>query len=200
MRASPAAQLVGIIRIICNRQNLLQNNLHALGPPETQRRRYRPVRGSVWVGGTHCVMRSRVPSPSSIRPLMHDAHSSRALRLKHRRPAQSRLSPQQPLHAFCPRLRSDNIRRQPNTLWPPTSAAAPVHPNSHASMLANPTSVDTATETPRALRAHGLLPVLVRELTEPTPCGPDGDEGDGCDADLEEKLIRCVSRSNYVCI
>ena len=53
-------------------------------------------------------------------------------------------------------------------------------------MLANPTSVDTATETPRALRAHGLLPVLVRELTEPTPCGPDGDEGDGCDADLEE--------------
>ena len=122
MRASPAAQLVGIIRIICKRQNLLQNNLHALGPPETQRRRYRPVRGSVWVGGTHCVMRSRVPSPSSIRPLMHDAHSSRALRLKHRRPAQSRLSPQQPLHALCPRLRSDNIRRQPNTLCPPPQA------------------------------------------------------------------------------
>ena len=82
----------------------------------------------------------------------------------------------------------------------PPQAAAPVHPNSHASMLADPTSVDTATETLRALRAHGLLPVLVRELTEPTPYGPDGDEGDGCDADLEEKLIRCVSRSNYVCI
>ena len=74
----------------------------------------------------------------------------------------------------------------------PPQAAAPVHPNSHASMLADPTSVDTATETLRALRAHGLLPVLVRELTEPTPYGPDGDEGDGCDADLEEKLIRCV--------
>ena len=145
------------------------------------------------------MMRSQVPSPSSIRPLMHDAHSSRALRLKHRRPAQSRLSPQQPLHAFCPRLRSDNIRRQPNTLWPPTSAAAPVHPNSNTSMLVDPTSVDTATGTLRALRAHGLLPVLVRELTESTPCGPDGDEGDGCDADLEEKLMRCVSRSNYVC-
>ena len=67
-------------------------------------------------------------------------------------------------------------------------------------MLADPTSVDTATETLRALHAHGLLPVLVRELTEPTPYGQDGDEGDGCDADLEEKLIRCVSRSNYVCI
>jgi len=59
-------------------------------------------------------------------------------------------------------------------------------------MVADPTSVDTATETLRALRAHGLLPVLVRELTEPTPYGPDGDEGDGCDADLEEKLMRLL--------
>ncbi|KAF8462499.1 hypothetical protein DFH94DRAFT_686880 [Russula ochroleuca] len=72
------------------------------------------------------------------------------------------------------------------------AASAPVHPNSHASMVADPTSVDTATETLRALRAHGLLPVLVRELTEPTPYGPDGDEGDECDADLEEKLIRLL--------
>jgi hypothetical protein len=67
-----------------------------------------------------------------------------------------------------------------------------VHPNSHASMLADPTSTNTAPETLRAVRAHGLLPVIVRELTEPTPYGPDGDEGDGCDADLEEKLVRCV--------
>jgi len=66
-------------------------------------------------------------------------------------------------------------------------------------MVADPALVDTATETLRALRAHGLLPVLVRELTEPTPYGPDGDEGDGCDADLEEKLMRCV-RPMYVCI
>ncbi|KAH9984769.1 hypothetical protein BJV77DRAFT_965941 [Russula vinacea] len=29
-------------------------------------------------------------------------------------------------------------------------------------------------------------------LTEPTPYGPDGDEGDGCDADLEEKLMRLL--------
>ena len=69
-----------------------------------------------------------------------------------------------------------------------------MHPNSHASMVADPTQADTATATLRALRAHGLVPVLVRELTEPTPYGPDGDEGDGCDADLEEKLIRCVRR------
>jgi hypothetical protein len=60
-------------------------------------------------------------------------------------------------------------------------------------MVADPALVDTATETLRALRAHGLLPVILRELTEPTPYGPDGDEGDGCaDADLEEKLLMCV--------
>jgi hsp70-interacting protein len=67
---------------------------------------------------------------------------------------------------------------------------APVHPNSHASMVADPASADTAPQTLHALGAHGLLPVLVRELTEPTPYGPDGDKGDGGDADLEEKLTR----------
>jgi len=70
--------------------------------------------------------------------------------------------------------------------------AQPVHPNSHASMVADPLSVDTAPETLRAIRAHEMLPVIVRELTEPTPYGPDGDEGDGCDADLEEKLMRLL--------
>ena len=76
--------------------------------------------------------------------------------------------------------------------------AAPVHPNSHASMVADPTLADTATATLRGLRAHGLLPVLMRELTEPTLYGPEGDEGDGRDADLEEKLIRCVRLFDYV--
>lgn len=76
--------------------------------------------------------------------------------------------------------------------------AQPVHPNSHASMVADPTSADTAPETLRAVRAHGMLPVIVRELTEPTPYGPDGDEGDGCDADLEEKLMRCVPGFNNI--
>ena len=71
-----------------------------------------------------------------------------------------------------------------------------MHPNSHASMVADPTTADTAPETLRAVVAHGLLPVIVRELTEPTPYGPDGDEGDGGDADLEEKLMRCVLSSN----
>jgi hypothetical protein len=34
--------------------------------------------------------------------------------------------------------------------------------------------------------------ILLWELTEPTPYGRDGDEGDGCDANLEEKLMKCV--------
>ena len=117
---------------------------------------------------------------------MYDSFFARsALRLRYRRPARSRVSPQQPPHALCPRLRrDDNIRRQSNTLWTPTSGSVCAHKFAR---------IDTATEALRALRAHGLLPVLMRELTEPTPYGPDGDEGDGCDADLEEKLLMCVS-------
>ncbi|KAH9039095.1 nucleotide exchange factors-like protein [Lactarius pseudohatsudake] len=64
-----------------------------------------------------------------------------------------------------------------------------VHPNSHAALVADPSSADTAPATLRALRTDGLLPALVRELTVPTPHGPDGEEGGSCDADLEEKLI-----------
>ena len=58
--------------------------------------------------------------------------------------------------------------------------------------VADHTLAYKATETMRTLHEPGLLPVLVRELTEPTPCEPDGDEGDGCDSDLQEKLTRCV--------
>jgi hsp70-interacting protein len=156
------------------------------------------------VAGTHCVMHSQVPSPSYLyHPSPHSCmmHSSRALRsdsdIGVRRKAafllNSLLTSSAPASAATRTSAGSRIHSGP-------AQAAPVHPVSHASMLADPTSVDTATETLRALHAHGLLPVLVRELTEPTPYGQDGDEGDGCDADLEEKLIRCVSRSNYVCI
>jgi len=71
------------------------------------------------------------------------------------------------------------------------AGGARVHPNSHAALVADPRSADTAPATLRALRAHGLLPALVRELTVPTPHGPDGEEGGACDADFEEKLARC---------
>ncbi|KAH8988319.1 nucleotide exchange factors-like protein [Lactarius akahatsu] len=67
-----------------------------------------------------------------------------------------------------------------------------VHPNSHAALVADPSSADTARATLRALRTDGLLPALVRELTVPTPHGPDGEEGGSCDADFEEKLVRLL--------
>lgn len=45
----------------------------------------------------------------------------------------------------------------------------------------------------RAIRAHGLPPVLsglrgTQELTDPTPYGPDFDKGDGYDANSKDKL------------
>lgn len=85
-----------------------------------------------------------------------------------------------------------------NTLLLPSPATttagtgAQVHLNSHAALVADPRSADTASVTLPALRAHGLLPALVRELTVPTPYGPDGEEGGGCDADFEEKLARLL--------
>ncbi|KAI9429419.1 nucleotide exchange factors-like protein [Lactarius psammicola] len=76
---------------------------------------------------------------------------------------------------------------------PEAGAGGPnVHPNSHAALVADPRSADTAPATLRALRGHGLLSALVRELTVPTPHGPDGEEGGACDADLEEKLVRLL--------
>ncbi|KAI0292991.1 armadillo-type protein [Multifurca ochricompacta] len=61
---------------------------------------------------------------------------------------------------------------------------ANVHPNSHALMVADPSSADTAPATLRAMREHGLLSTLVRELTVPTH--------GGYDTDLEEKLMRSL--------
>ena len=54
-----------------------------------------------------------------------------------------------------------------------TDPKAPVHLNSLASIVADPTF--KLADTVRALRAHGL-PVFVRELADATPYGPDVDE------------------------
>jgi hypothetical protein len=89
-----------------------------------------------------------------------------------------------------------------NTLLTPTSLqrpadsnihstpAAPVHPNSHASMLSDPSSSETSPATLIALREHGLLGALVSALTAPTPYGEDG-ESEG-DANFEEIVVRSV--------
>jgi hsp70-interacting protein len=141
--------------------------------------------------GTHYAMHSQVPYPCPLAHIIFKFMIIRALSdsdIAVRRKAafllNSLLIPSAPVattRAPGTRLRGGPAESEPI-----------VHPNSHASMVADPTSTDTAPETLRAVRAHGLLAVIVRELTEPTPYGPDGDEGDGCDADLEEKLMRCV--------
>ena len=64
----------------------------------------------------------------------------------------------------------------------------PVHPNSHASMQADPSSISTSPAALKALEEHGILQSLVSAVTSPVPHGPDG-ESEG-DADFDEKVIR----------
>ena len=79
---------------------------------------------------------------------------------------------------------------------PPARGVLAVHSNSHASIVASPPSVVMAHATLRALRAHGLIPVVVQELREPTPYWADIDEGNrGFGAYLQETLARYASES-----
>jgi hsp70-interacting protein len=147
------------------------------------------------VDGTHYAMHSQVLYPS---PLAHRVQNSFKLMMIIRALSDSDIAVRRKAAFLLNSLLIPSTpvatTRAPGTRIQggPAQPGETVHPNSHASMVADPTSTDTAPETLRAVRAHGLLPVIVRELTEPTPYGPDGDEGDGCDADLEEKLMRCV--------
>lgn len=87
------------------------------------------------------------------------------------------------------------------TLHPSAQTSAPsepVHPNSHAAMLANPSSFSTSPATLKALEEHGLLQALVSAVTSPTPHGVDGEhEGD---ADFDEKVMRCVCCYQLMCV
>lgn len=78
------------------------------------------------------------------------------------------------------------IQSDSELLEPPSSA--PVHPNSHASMVSDPSSTITSPFAVKALEDRGLLRTLVRALVTPVPCGRDG-ESEG-DADFEEKVVR----------
>lgn len=190
----------------------LQGDIRALGPPETQRCRHRPV----WFGrrlgspaGRFVRYRKSI-SDLSVRPcnpliltpigfditqkkhrfvLRTGPDSDIGVRRKAAFLLNSLLTPAVAIAAASTGTNS-SVSPGVGAHGGESQSPASVHPNSHASMVADPASVDTAPETLRALRTHGLLPVLVRELTEPTPYGPDGDEGDGRDADLEEKLTR----------
>ncbi|TCD67742.1 hsp70 nucleotide exchange factor fes1 [Steccherinum ochraceum] len=66
----------------------------------------------------------------------------------------------------------------------------PIHPNSHASMLSNPSSFSTSELTQAALEQRGILSALVGSLVSPIPYGPDG-ESEG-DPELEEKVVNVL--------
>lgn len=78
----------------------------------------------------------------------------------------------------------------PSNLRTPNSSSAPIHPNSHASMISDPSSTMTSQFAMKAMEDRGLLQALVRALTSPVPYGPDG-ELDG-DPDFEEKILRTL--------
>ena len=81
----------------------------------------------------------------------------------------------------------------PNDPTPQVSqpASQSVHPNSHASMVRDPSSYATSPPTIAALEAHDILLALVSSVIAPVPYGPDG-ESDGGDADFEEKVLRAL--------
>ncbi|KAM5532526.1 hypothetical protein V8D89_013813 [Ganoderma adspersum] len=70
-------------------------------------------------------------------------------------------------------------------------AAQSVHPNSHASMVRDPSSYETSPPTIAALEAYGVLHALVAAVASPVPHGPDG-ESEGGDPDFEEKVLRAL--------
>lgn len=74
-----------------------------------------------------------------------------------------------------------------NTSSTPPNIQTEVHPNSHASMIADPSSASTSELTIDALENHGLLQALIDSLTSPVPHGPDG-EAEG-DPEFEDKVI-----------
>ena len=79
---------------------------------------------------------------------------------------------------------------QPQPTDAPVSQPQTVHPNSHASMVSDPSSFSTSPPTVQALEQNGLLSTLVSSLATPVPHGPNG-ESEG-DADFEEKVLRAL--------
>ncbi|KAJ7596496.1 armadillo-type protein [Mycena floridula] len=90
-----------------------------------------------------------------------------------------------------------------NTLLTPTehvepSTNQPIHANSHASHLRNPEHTFTSPLTITAIHEHGILPVVIRGLTEPQPYGADGDSM-GPDHDFEQKSVSLLRTYTVDC-
>ena len=85
-------------------------------------------------------------------------------------------------------IQTDSELPEPSSnLRTPSSSPAPVHPNSHASMISDPSSTMTSKSAVEALENRGILRALVRALTTPVPYGEDGESE--VDADFEEKVV-----------
>jgi len=89
----------------------------------------------------------------------------------------------------------------PSASGPAASSSAahqPIHANSHAANLADPSRTDTSTPALQALHTHGILDAIVAGLTEPVPSGNDGDVL-GPDADFEEKGVALLRTYAVAC-
>ena len=64
----------------------------------------------------------------------------------------------------------------------------PVHENSHAANLLDPSRTETSPHAVKALLDRNILPIVVEGLINPLSYGEDGDIEEA-DVDLEEKLV-----------
>ncbi len=82
----------------------------------------------------------------------------------------------------------------PNILTPgnrPDAQAAPIHANSHAEHLRNPSRLVTSQLVLDAIRDHEIFEAVSASLRDPLPLGDDG-EHTGLDPDYKEKALRFV--------
>lgn len=78
------------------------------------------------------------------------------------------------------------------------ASAAPIHPNSHAAHLANPSRTNTCQYTFTALREHNILDAVINAVTSPVPFGEDGENVEA-DPDFEEKGVRLLQTYAVTC-
>ncbi|KAI8990373.1 nucleotide exchange factor Fes1-domain-containing protein [Trametes punicea] len=146
-----------------------------------------PVAPSAPVPSTESQQQAQAPAQSELRPQAQDQSqavmphpSSPALN-----PAPSQ-STQAPPNSTSTSTSTSTAAHASPALSPPQT----VHPNSHASMVSDPSSASTSGPTLHALEHDGLLSSLVGALAAPVPHGADGErEGD---ADFEEKVLRSL--------
>ena len=73
----------------------------------------------------------------------------------------------------------------------PAPTAEPIHANSHAAHLQDPSRTSTSNLTLEAFRKHHLLETIISAVTSPLPYGEDGEHTEA-DVDFEEKALRSV--------